>query len=285
LAIPQFKKTTFGLVTNGTLITSKIIKTLMRYQIQVTVSLDGPKNYHDKFRMFKNKMTGSFDIVCRNIETLTKNDIKPMIQMTISNDLIRDYVNGKFDLLEIVDLLTNLKIKFLHLCPIMSKKDSSSWFNKLDAKNLSHFVRELFPILEKSGIKESSYYKTTEFLQNKICKSGYCSAGTKELTIDINGKIYPCFMFINQENFVLGNIYEGITNHHLLTRLIYNTKGNNKKCSKCLIKDSCTMCIGASFLENASIEEQSMTMCQFSKAGYFYNLESIVNRYSERIKQ
>ncbi len=59
----------FSLTTNATLLTPAIIEFLSENRIGVTVSMDGPKEMHDKLRVFANGR-GSYDIVEAKVRAL-----------------------------------------------------------------------------------------------------------------------------------------------------------------------------------------------------------------------
>ena len=52
----------FSLTTNATLLTPAIIEYLSEHQVGVTVSIDGPREMNDSFRVFANGR-GSYDII------------------------------------------------------------------------------------------------------------------------------------------------------------------------------------------------------------------------------
>ncbi len=56
---------------NATLLTEEVIDFLMENEFNLSISLDGPRNYHDCNR-HKSHDSGSFDIVMQNIERLYK---------------------------------------------------------------------------------------------------------------------------------------------------------------------------------------------------------------------
>lgn len=60
------KRITFGITTNGTLLTGEVLQFLYDNDFSITISLDGPKEDHDACRKFANGK-GSFDIVVKNI--------------------------------------------------------------------------------------------------------------------------------------------------------------------------------------------------------------------------
>ena len=65
------KEVDFSLTTNGTLLKPEIIEFLAENHVGVTISIDGPKEVQDKFRVFHNG-TGSYDVVAPKIKELLK---------------------------------------------------------------------------------------------------------------------------------------------------------------------------------------------------------------------
>lgn len=54
---------------NGTLLTDEIIKFMKDNEVSLLISMDGPKEIHDKNRVFSNGM-GSFDKIMNNINKI-----------------------------------------------------------------------------------------------------------------------------------------------------------------------------------------------------------------------
>jgi len=65
------KEVDFSLTTNATLLRPEIIEFLAENRVGVTISIDGPKEMQDQFRVFKNG-TGSYDIVAPKIKELLR---------------------------------------------------------------------------------------------------------------------------------------------------------------------------------------------------------------------
>src|SRR5438105_15756604 len=65
------KEIDFSLTTNATLLKPEIIEFLAENRVGVTISIDGPKEMQDEFRVFKNG-SGSYDIVTPKIRELLK---------------------------------------------------------------------------------------------------------------------------------------------------------------------------------------------------------------------
>lgn len=63
----------FHVTTNGTLLNDEAIHFLAKHEFSVLISLDGPKETHDQYRVFRNERhpeqrRGSYDVVMKNME-------------------------------------------------------------------------------------------------------------------------------------------------------------------------------------------------------------------------
>lgn len=76
-----------SIITNGTLISQKIIDKLIQYNCKyIQITVDGPKEIHDGRRMYKNGK-GTFDIIMDKIKLLRERDeiVNPHIRINIDN--------------------------------------------------------------------------------------------------------------------------------------------------------------------------------------------------------
>ena len=101
-AADQGRSIDFSLTTNATLLTPTIIEYLSANEIGVTVSMDGDKASHDKFRVFSNGK-GSYDIVEPRVRELIKeHKTRPIVaRVTMTSqamDVLGTYRHLKNDL-------------------------------------------------------------------------------------------------------------------------------------------------------------------------------------------
>ncbi len=86
------KDVDFSLTTNATLLKPDVIEFLAENRVGVTISIDGPKEVQDQFRVFSNG-TGSYDIVAPKIrELLRRHQTRPVgarVTLTTNNLDIR----------------------------------------------------------------------------------------------------------------------------------------------------------------------------------------------------
>ena len=101
-AADQGRSIDFSLTTNATLLTPTIIEYLSANEIGVTVSMDGDKASHDKFRVFSNGK-GSYDIIEPRVRELIKeHKTRPIVaRVTMTSqamDVLGTYRHLKNDL-------------------------------------------------------------------------------------------------------------------------------------------------------------------------------------------
>ena len=80
-AVSQTPPPSYGLVTNGTIVTEQILDILKKNSIPVTVSIDGHQLLHDELRPFISGQ-GTFDTVVKNIRVLQDFGISVFFEAT-----------------------------------------------------------------------------------------------------------------------------------------------------------------------------------------------------------
>jgi uncharacterized protein len=73
-----------SLLSNGTIMTQRMIEQLKERHIHVMISLDGIGATHDQQRLYIDGLKGSFAMVDRTISRLLVNDVRPSINVTVS---------------------------------------------------------------------------------------------------------------------------------------------------------------------------------------------------------
>ena len=98
------KKINYMMTTNATLLNDKIISFLEKYDFNLVISLDGPREVHNKNRIFRDG-AGTFDSVIENLKILINNHKKYVHKISIN--MVLD-PNQDFD--RINQLFTNYKL-------------------------------------------------------------------------------------------------------------------------------------------------------------------------------
>jgi len=259
----------YTLVTNGTLITKEAHELFNKYFANITISLDGEKATNDHSRVFKKGEESVYDSVVSKIKELNKNrKYKLNIQMTITEELIDSYKENLTDYLH----LLSLGVDNIFMCPLIESdhyklKDSQTYRSKVH----DYFMKCNAMALD--NINHSNYHralKLVNVLKKKEISSHFCTAGIDDITIDSKGNIYPCFMFLGNDEFIMDNILKPSSENFELNRATYiaNTICSIPSCKNCWANKICSMChsgcIGSNYLQNGAINIPSMDNCVLS---------------------
>lgn len=272
----SMRQSAISVVTNGTVLSGAILEALVSNNISVTVSLDGPAELHDRHRVFKKSGHGSFTSVIKNIERMASGGLSLAIQLTVSPATVDAYLEGRLDIKKFMDQLVGIGVKYLHMSPVVDVCEGRFAFSREQLSYLSDLQSDMIAAAHARGLQNNAVAEAYNFLTRRQCNPGYCGAGLDEITIDVNGDLYPCFMFVNKKDYCMGTIRDGVTNSALVADLEANRKSCSMVCSRCPVKDICNSCIGARVIENGSISRPSRPMCEFFKNNYFFGVNELV---------
>lgn len=215
---------------------------LIKNQFHVTISLDGPKNVHDKFRKDFNGKP-SFEKVIGNLIKLYRKSPKYVKNYVSFNSVITPLTGTteQFDFLE--------KLCKLDIIPIeVSESDYFSKYlkaneNSIEKNNVPS--RITYSFLRKGILKEAARYHsayTTGCFHLKIFPGGFCVPGSHRIFVNPEGKLLVCERVDDMnEHFCIGNVDTGV-NIDQLKKLIDITKNNIDKCKSCWAAKLCDIC-------------------------------------------
>lgn len=107
------KKIRNSLQTNGTLLTDTWCQFLKKHHFMVGLSLDGPKEIHDRYRR-NHKDKGSFDRVMNGLKLLRKHQVDFNVMACVAKDTAKHP-------LEVYRFFKNLGIEFIQFSPVVER--------------------------------------------------------------------------------------------------------------------------------------------------------------------
>lgn len=233
---------TIRLLTNGVLLSDEFASFLEGRNVFIQVSIDGSEaRIHDSIRG-----KGTFDAALKGIETLKRHGLiqKTNLCSTIMQQNIQDLPN-------IIKLAKAVGIPHVRFLPLRNRGEASkNWdalHNEVTAEQYKHFYRYVFDegSQEYPGMNISSGLSgfSLRLKELRVGNQG-CSIG-RNLVIDVNGDIYPCVLFMDQQ-YKLGNIRTTTLDAlqqssvlHELVDAIYERKNRIASCRSCLWKHFC----------------------------------------------
>ena len=262
---------TLGLVTNLSILSEQFVDLVRRFDLQVTVSLDGPKEINDLHRIFRDG-SGTYEIVASNIRKLKKLTNQPVaIEATITEDHRRlGYTKDS--------LLNYFASEFGISAVIPSEvyQGKPNWDDDSDfriARALSVKSNTMMHREQKNLIKASvldvSVLKYMLPLFAKTQSPYWCGAGLSILSVTPTGDIYPCQLFLGHEEYRIGNVMNGTWNDQIVQQLRENSKLNDSECKTCQARWACTACLAAMLKRTGSLREslnpRSEWFCRYTK--------------------
>ncbi len=183
---------TSWIFTNGTLLSDSIIKVLSRYRTSVRLTLDGPKKYHDKTRVFKDGK-GTYDIIMEAISKLVSSDIDISIRIQVAKDNWM-YFGELFDDLKKRGFLDDNRIK-IGLSSIMALTNICRSYSPLCLQHdeIPDVYAKIFDMASKRGIWLAE--KPVPTTQRMFC--GFMNDHV--YAIDPFGDAYKCISMLGQK--------------------------------------------------------------------------------------
>lgn len=229
----------FILKTNGTILNQNIIDFMRLNCIKVIVSIDGTPSIHNRHRKTASgKVTHS--IVCRNLQTLLKNQISCVASVTVHPD-------SSQSVLENIRYLKELGVEQIDIGPAYG---TITW-SDIDCFNLSRslmkvagYIRQMN--IEGYRIRIGPLYQESEHVGGVLSNQWGCHAASTNLAFLPNGQITGCSslaMLISKfPELILGDVFNGL-DQLSINRLIHLAQAKREDrplCKNCKTSINCT---------------------------------------------
>lgn len=203
----------FTLTTNGVLIDDDVIDFANREMSNVVLSLDGRKEINDLKRV-DYAGNGSYDIIVPKF--------KKMVEARGGKNY---YMRGTFthanpDFTEDVFHMAALGFTELSMEPVVCAPSDPAALTEADME----IVKEQYEILAKDMLRRSREGNPITFYHYMLDLTGGpciykrisgCGSGTEYMAVTPWGDLYPCHQFVGDEEFRLGDIWQGVTNNNI----------------------------------------------------------------------
>jgi len=232
------KKFRFTLTTNGVLLNDEILEFANREMSNLVLSIDGRKCVHDRMRPFRGGQ-GSYDMIVPKFKKAAE-----------SRGQTNYYVRGTFthhnlDFAEDVLHLADLGFKQISVEPVVAKPEEDYALKEEDVPKLlaeyDKLAREIIK-REKEG-KGFNFFHFMIDLEGGPCvakRLSGCGSGTEYLAVTPWGDFYPCHQFVGNEDFLLGNVDDGLVRTDICKTFKSCNVYSREECRNCFAKFYCS---------------------------------------------
>ena len=232
------KKFRFTLTTNGVLLNDEVMEFCNKEMGNVVLSVDGRKEVHDYMRPFR-KGAGSYDLVIPKFQKFAE-----------SRNQDKYYVRGTFthhnlDFSKDVLHLADLGFKQISVEPVVAADTEEYAIREEDIPQ----IMEEYDALAKEMIAREKAGKGFNFFHFMIDLTGGpcvykrlsgCGSGTEYLAVTPWGDFYPCHQFVGEEQFLMGNVDEGITRPEIRDQFGKCNVYTKEACKDCFARFYCS---------------------------------------------
>ena len=231
-AVPLGKEVQFSLTTNATLLRPEIIQWLVDNEVGVTISIDGPKESQDQFRVFKNGM-GSYELVLPKIKELLKRHTAHLIGARVT------LTKQNLDIMKIFRHLTeDLGFWSVGFAPVTTA-DGRDY--AIEGDGFSSMLAQFAELAEdfKEAALENRHHgfsnlnETLEEIHKGMSKAFPCGAGLGLMGVATDGDVALCHRFAGSDEHKIGSVQNGMDREKQSRFLEMHHIANKTDCHTC----------------------------------------------------
>ena len=230
----------FTITTNGVLLNGEIMEFCNREMDNVVMSVDGRREVHDRMRPFRNG-SGSYDLIIPKFLKFAKQRRELGLKYYVRGT----YTHFNLDFSKDVLSLADLGFDQISVEPVVAPKEAPYAIRPEDVDT----ILEQYDILAREMLRREKENRGFNFFHFMIDLTGGpcvykrltgCGSGTEYLAVTPWGDFYPCHQFVGYEQFILGNVDEGVKR----TDIVREFKGCNvyakEECRTCFARFYCS---------------------------------------------
>ena len=254
----------FTVTTNGVLLNDEIQEFINKEMDNVVLSLDGRKEINDQMRPFRNGK-GSYDLIVPKFQKLaeSRNQEKYYIRGTFTRNNL-DFSN---DIMHFADL----GFKQMSIEPVVGDESDPYAIREEDLPKIMEEYDKLAKMMierEKEG-KGFNFFHFMIDLNGGPCvakRLSGCGSGTEYLAVTPWGDLYPCHQFVGQDDFLMGNVDDGIVKPEIADDFRSCNVYSKDKCRNCFAKFYCSGgCMANSYNFHGTIHDTYEIGCEMQR--------------------
>lgn len=263
----RYGRVKYLLNTNLILISDEIINYFIDNDFEINLSLDGPQQIHDKFRVTKmDKDTHKIvEQNLRRIRNISEDYFNHNLIFNVMVNPVR-FLADSLDEYFNTSIFNGLESKAFRVLVLNSEDNNYadkcnywSYYNEFYADSLFKFIErhKNSEVKDFSDMKISYAFHKREFAKlhfrdmNKFDEydyywpNGICIPGTRSVFVSTDGKYYPCEKLYDHYSTEIGNTFHGINENKVIQMIDEYAEKSVKICSSCWAFRLCGACFFA----------------------------------------
>jgi len=203
------KRVTFSLTTNGTLLRPEVIEWLIENEVGVTISIDGPREVQDKFRIFNNGM-GSYEMMLPKVKELLSRHTSRPIGARVT--LTRQNLDVQRIFRHLTDEIGFWEVGF---APVTTAPGRNYALDEQGYDSMLAQFQELAGEWLEAAVQNrhhgfSNVQETVVEIHKGFSKAYPCGAGLGLMGVATDGDVALCHRFAGSSEHKIGSVREGV---------------------------------------------------------------------------
>lgn len=232
------KRIGFTMTTNGTLLDKEVEEFINENMDNIVLSIDGRKQVNDRMRKFVDG-SGTYESIMPRLKSFvaSRGDKSYYIRGTFTANNL-DFCNDVLHLAE-------EGFKEISIEPVVAEKEKGY---ALKEEHLPTIYQEYEKLARKyieygENGKGFRYYHFLMDLDGGPCvykRVSSCGSGVEYFAVTPDGELYPCHQFVGRQEYLMGDVWKGVTNEGMRKEFSENTVYHKEKCRECWARFYCS---------------------------------------------
>lgn len=258
----------YRITTNGTLLTPEVVSFLVKNEVRIGISLDGPQTIHDRYRRYPAGQ-GTFDVIMANIAHL-KQRYPEFYQRNVSLQVVTA-PPYEYDQCELFFQEHFPDVQSIHISAVAKGTDWTLKFTQDELYPVAYFrlrdtylqsvasgnLAKLFEVgdcwrlglmkfrqaLFDTGFCRIHKRSVGGHLPDSFHPGGICIPGARRLYVTVDGDLYPCEKCnTNSRTLKLGDVQSGIDEATANFLIAQYSELTESQCMNCWACRLCQVC-------------------------------------------
>lgn len=254
----------FTLTTNGILLDDEMMAFANQEMANVVLSIDGRKKVNDYMRPTRNGKS-SYDIILPKFQKLAK--LRRQTNYYVRGTFTHHNLDFSKDVLHLADM----GFEQISVEPVVAGPDEDYAIREEDLGQLKQEYDALAAEMvrrHRAGRAFNFFHFMIDLNQGPCVakRLSGCGSGTEYLAVTPWGDLYPCHQFVGEEDYLMGNVFDGIVKTEVRDEFKLCNVYAKDKCRDCFARFYCSGgCAANAYKFHGNINDTYEVGCELER--------------------